>query len=101
MVAIADVGSVPQNESTAKNYDPKESDTMSTEPASWRDASPPAVPVFSSGSRRHIDVQALARQQGVEPIQDPDVLRGDFWPEDESIDDFLQALRASRRDEMP
>ena len=71
---------------------------MSSEPTSWQDVSPPTVPVIPSGSTTRIDVQALARQQGVEPIQDPDVLRGDFWPEDESIDDFLRELRASRRD---
>jgi len=73
---------------------------MSTEPTSWQDVSPPTAPVIPSGSRKRIDVQALARQQGVEPIEDPDVLRGDFWPEDESIDDFLRELRASRRDTM-
>ena len=71
---------------------------MSTKPTSWQGNTPPSVPVIPSGSRQHIDVQTLARQQGVEPIQDPDVLRGDFWPEDESIDDFLRGLRASRRD---
>lgn len=74
---------------------------MSAERTSWQDVSPPTVPLIASASGKRIDVQALARQQGVEPVQDPDVLRGDFWPEDESIDDFLRELRASRRDSMP
>jgi hypothetical protein len=73
---------------------------MSTKPTSWQNVSPPIVPLIPSGSRKCIDVEALARQQGVEPIQDPDVLRGDFWPENESIDEFLRELRASRRDAM-
>jgi hypothetical protein len=58
------------------------------------------MPLIPGGSMKRVDVQALARQQGVEPIHDPDVLRGDFWPEDESIDDFIRHLRASRRDTM-
>jgi hypothetical protein len=73
---------------------------MSTESRSWQDDSTPVVPIVPSGSRKHIDVQALALQQQVEPIQDPDDLRGDFWPEEESLDDFLQGLRVSRRDAM-
>ncbi len=39
-------------------------------------------------------LQELAVEQGVEPITDPTVLLGDFWPSDESIDDFLAARRA-------
>jgi hypothetical protein len=72
---------------------------MSTEPTSWQGVSPPAAPAIPCSAHKHIDVQELARQQGVQPVADPDVLRGDFWPEDESIDDFLHELRASRRDE--
>ncbi len=72
---------------------------MSTESTSW-EVSLPTASVIPSGATKRIDIQALARQQGVEPIQDPDVLRGDFWPEDESIDEFLRELRASRRDAM-
>jgi hypothetical protein len=44
------------------------------------------------------DIESLARQLGVVPIDDPDVLRGDFWPEEELLDDFLVSLRASRRE---
>jgi hypothetical protein len=47
---------------------------------------------------QHVDLQSLVIQQGVTPIADPDVLHGDFWPEDESIDEFLNALRTSRHD---
>ena len=34
----------------------------------------------------------------VAPIHDIDELRGDFWPEDEGPDDFVNAVRAWRRD---
>ena len=38
-------------------------------------------------------VDELIKQQGKGPIGDPRILLGDFWPEEESIDDFLRALR--------
>jgi hypothetical protein len=40
----------------------------------------------------------LAAEQGVEPVTDIKSLRGDFWPEDESADDFLATLRAWREE---
>jgi hypothetical protein len=39
------------------------------------------------------DLLALARAQGVKPVTDPERLLGDFWPEDEDVDDFLEARR--------
>jgi hypothetical protein len=47
----------------------------------------PASPAFWQGA----DIQALAEQQGVQPIADFGSLLGG-WPEDEPIDDFLVAL---------
>ena len=44
-------------------------------------------------------VEELAVEQGVKPIENPDDLVGDFWPEDESIDDFLVWLREIRREQ--
>jgi hypothetical protein len=43
-------------------------------------------------------VEELAAEQGVEPIGDPRTLRGDFWPQDESVDDFVSWLRGLRRE---
>ncbi len=34
----------------------------------------------------------LIAQQGKGPITDLSVLHGDFWPEDESVENFLEAL---------
>ena len=34
----------------------------------------------------------IIAQQGKGPITDISVLHGDFWPEEESIEDFLAAL---------
>ena len=42
--------------------------------------------------------QELAAEQGVSPVGSADELVGDFWPEDESVDDFLAAVREWRRD---
>ena len=38
----------------------------------------------------------LIAQQGKVPITDVGLLHGDFWPEDERIEDFLAALREWR-----
>jgi hypothetical protein len=44
-----------------------------------------------------LDIEALAKRQGVGPLSF-DVLRAkaDFWPEDESIDDFIATVRRWR-----
>jgi hypothetical protein len=44
------------------------------------------------------DPEAKAAEQGVKPIRSIDELRADFWPEDESIDDLLAAVRQWRRE---
>lgn len=50
----------------------------------------------------HPSIEQLMAEQGTSAIADPRVLLGDFWPEDEPIEDFLQALdewRGHRRDQ--
>jgi hypothetical protein len=42
------------------------------------------------------DMQMLAETQGVPPVDDLDALLGS-WPEDESVDDFMAAVRECRR----
>ncbi len=37
-------------------------------------------------------IEELLAQQGKGPISDPTVLLGDFWPEDEPVEEFLAAL---------
>lgn len=44
-------------------------------------------------------VEELAAEQGVKPVTDVSKLKGDFWPEDESMDEFLVWLRKLRRGE--
>jgi hypothetical protein len=53
---------------------------------------------YDLGSPR-ISVEELAARQGVKPVTDPTTLLGDFWPEDQSAEDFLAAVRAWRRGE--
>jgi hypothetical protein len=43
-------------------------------------------------------LEELAREQGVAPVDDFDALLGDFWPEDETADEFVAALRRWRRE---
>lgn len=43
------------------------------------------------------DLDSLLRAQDVKPITNVGDLVADFWPEDESADDFVAALRQWRR----
>ena len=44
----------------------------------------------------HPTIEQLMEEQGTGPITDPAVLHGDFWPEEEPIEDFLAALHEWR-----
>ncbi len=44
------------------------------------------------------DLEELADAQGVSPVDNFDDLLGNFWPEDESVDDFLEARERWRRE---
>jgi hypothetical protein len=41
----------------------------------------------------HPSIEQLMAEQGTGPIVDVSVLHGDFWPEDETIEEFLEILR--------
>jgi hypothetical protein len=47
-------------------------------------------------SQGHPAINELIAEQGVVFPRDPRDLLGDFWPEEESIDDFLSAMREWR-----
>ena len=44
----------------------------------------------------HPSIQELVAEQGTTFRADPAELLGDFWPEEESIEDFLRALHEWR-----
>lgn len=44
----------------------------------------------------HPSVEQLIAEQGTGPIADVSALRGDFWPEEESIEEFLETLHEWR-----
>lgn len=44
------------------------------------------------------DIEALARKQGVSSNVKFEDLLGDFWPEDQSVEDFLAARERWRRE---
>ena len=44
----------------------------------------------------HPTIDELALEQGVVFPKDPSVLAGDFWPEEESVDDFLELVHEQR-----
>jgi hypothetical protein len=43
------------------------------------------------------ELERLAVAQQVQPITDFDSLKADYWPEDESVDDFVRSVRERRR----
>ena len=57
---------------------------------------PVAAPVGFNGAEEPIDLEQLIRAQGVQPIRCIEDLAGDFWPEDESLDEFLAWLDRER-----
>jgi len=44
------------------------------------------------------ELEKLAAENGVQPITDFDSLKADFWPEEESVDDFVRTVRERRRE---
>lgn len=63
------------------------------------DVAGPDQPVNRHGRtfRESASLEQLIAEQGVTPIKDIDELVGDFWPEDEGPDDFINWLREERR----
>jgi len=57
-------------------------------------ATPPAGVSYSAEG--HPSVEQLMAEQGTGPITDVSVLHGDFWPEEEPIEAFLEALHEWR-----
>ena len=51
-----------------------------------------------AGLSEQARLQRLAAEQGVQPVTDPTVLLGGFWPEEESAEEFLTTLRAWREE---
>ena len=42
-------------------------------------------------------IEELAAEQGVKPVARFEDLLGDFWPDDEDVDDFIAAVRRWRQ----
>ena len=54
---------------------------------------PATVPYASSG---HPSIEQLMAEQGTGPITDVSVLHGNFWPEEESVEEFVATIREWR-----
>jgi hypothetical protein len=68
-------------------------------PVKEEDGTKAPVNVPASGFWRIRTTQELAAEQGVKPVEDFDALLGDFWPEDESVDEFLEEVYRLRDEE--
>ena len=51
------------------------------------------VPYSAAG---HPSVEQLMAEQGTGPITDVSLLHGNFWPAEESVDEFLETLHEWR-----
>jgi hypothetical protein len=60
---------------------------------------PRADPWAGLPRRTCADVYALAAEQGVSPVAEIADLGGDFWPAEESADDFTATIRAWRNED--
>jgi hypothetical protein len=60
------------------------------------DPAPDDGPSVHDAAAGHPSVEQLMVEQGTGPIIDVSVLHGDFWPEDESIEAFLETLHEWR-----
>lgn len=49
----------------------------------------------------HARAWELAKRQGVKRISNIAELQGDFWPEEESVDEFLAWVREMRQNDKP
>lgn len=79
------------------------SSTPASAQANEADAVSPAdglKPQAANASKfwHHLSLEELAAEQGVKPVENPDELLGDFWPEEENLDDFLAWFRKLRRE---
>jgi hypothetical protein len=52
----------------------------------------------SASEAARMELEKLAAEKGVKPITDFESLRAKFWPEEESVDDFVRTVRERRRD---
>jgi len=46
------------------------------------------------------NAQAVAQAQGIRPVRSVDDLWADFWPEDESVEEFRDTVRAWRQRDL-
>ena len=61
-----------------------------------KDSDTKQVELGGSEFYKHKDLRDLIAEQGVKPIINIDQLKGDFWPEEESIEEFIATLREWR-----
>ena len=54
---------------------------------------PTSGPYAASG---HPSLEQLMAEQGTGPITDVSVLHGNFWPEEESVEEFVATIREWR-----
>ncbi len=64
-----------------------------------RNLGPSAVSGRAFFAQGKTDLRTLATQQGVQPVENFDRLLGNFWPEDETADDLIAAVRRWRRED--
>ena len=59
---------------------------------------PMAPSDVSAAEAARKELEGLATEQGVRPIEDFTSLKADFWPKGESVDEFVRTVRERRSD---
>jgi excisionase family DNA binding protein len=60
----------------------------------------PQMSAFTDSFWDGQSVQVIAQAQGVRPVQSVDDLWADFWPEDESVEEFRRTVRTWRQRDL-
>jgi hypothetical protein len=55
------------------------------------------LPQGCTPAEKRAALEALAEMHGVRPIEDPAAMAAEFWPDEETADEIMTALRALRR----
>ena len=56
-----------------------------------------AAPATAVAKSRRSELEARMVRHGIRPLVDGTELYGDFWPEDQSVDEFLETIHQQRR----
>lgn len=61
-----------------------------------RQGARPDIARAAAEFREGVSLEELVRRKGVKPVESLEALQADFWPEEESVDEFVEQVRRWR-----